>query len=451
MHIFGRTLLRWLLAAAVACGLAATCCAQDNPSLSNSAAGVLDEPPQTISATTVGIMLSSIFAYSITVPGLMLYFAGMVRRKNVLSVMMQCLGVTLLMSIVWVAWAASLALGVEPFLGTLAAQIQVADGTPMGSPDQLATVLFLGATFVLATCLICGALVERMRLLALVLFSVLWATIVFCPLCRWTLQPSGTSGLGWFAWTLDSAGAQAIHLAAGISALVSAVLVGRRLGYGMDDMRPHNLTYTTMGTALVWLGALGFHFGLTLTRHVGASAVNALFYAHLSMAGGALAWGAIEWLQRRRASILGIVSGVVAGFAGAAAGASQLHAMFGLPIGAAAGAAAFAACGPLKSRYKYDDSLDIFGVHAVAAAVGLVLVAALAGFGQIEGPMELPGFWQRLRGVSFGLGFTVVYSATCSLVILKVLDWLIGLRVPQESEMRGLDLSQHGQEGYIFN
>ena len=398
-----------------------------------------------LSARTVGVTLAAVIAFSTTIPGLMLFFAGMVRRKNVLCAMTQCLLMTLIMSLVWVGWGYSLAFAEGKLWGDLRFVGLTGIARDVAGSAQMAQCLLFCAAFALATSLLCGSVVERMRLLSLLLFSVLWGTFVFCPLCHWSLRGDSAMGVGWFQGTIDSCGAQAIHIAAGVSALVSALLVGRRLGYGMDDMRPHNLTYTTLGTAMIWVGALGMHFGMALSRGVTESAVNAVLFTHLSMAGGALSWAAIEWLQRRKPSILGLVSGVVAGFAGSAAGSSEVDCSLGFLVGLCCGVTAFAACGPFKNLFKYDDSLDIFGVHAVAGAMGLLVAALLAS------DVDTRNGFARLGAAGLGLLVTTAYSITVSLVILKALDWVFGLRVPQESEMRGLDISQHGQEGYIFN
>lgn len=400
---------------------------------------------------TLAVALAALFAYMTTIPGLLLYYAGMVRRKNVLSVMMQCMALTFLMSLVWITWGYSLAFGKShPLDGLGPARMLVPIGMEAPAATQLMHCFYHGAWFVLATCLLCGAVVERMRLVPLLLFGILWGTFVFCPICRWTNHPNDVTGTGPFAGALDFAGAQAVHIGAGVSALICAIVVGRRLGFGMDDMRPHNLTYTTAGAAVIWLGALGVHFGSALARGLPAEAINALVFTHLSISAAALTWAGLEWIQRRQASILGIASGTVAGFAGAAAAAGIVDSWLGVIFGTLAGAAASAACGPLKQYFRYDDSLDVFGVHAVAGATGLILAAVFANSASY-GDVTAAKMSVRMTGAVLGLALTAGYAAIVSLLILKLLDLLLGLRVLQEAEMRGLDLSEHGQEGYIFN
>ena len=408
-----------------------------------------------LSVTALGIATASFFAYLTTIPGLMLYYAGMVRRKNVLSVMMQCMALMFLMSLVWVLWGYALAFGEGRVLSSLSGPTgSITLGLDEPDDVRLARCFYHGSRFVLATCLLCGAVVERMRLRPMLLFGVLWGTFVFCPICHWTTQLQGVTGVGPFARTLDFAGAQPVHIAPGVSALICALVVGRRLGFGMDDMRPHNLTFTTTGAALIWLGALGMHFGSALAGGAPNSAISAIVFTHLSISAAATVWAGLEWIQRRKASILGIASGAVAGFAGAAAGVGITGTMLGVIVGAIAGAAALSASGPIKRYFRYDDSLDVFGVHAVAGATGLILTAIFAGsdsFGIPGSGPESVGMFDRLTGAVLGLALTAAYSAIVSLLILKLLDLLLGLRVLQEAEMRGLDLSEHGQEGYIFN
>lgn len=408
-----------------------------------------------LSLTVLALAAASLLAYVTAVPGLMLYYAGMVRRKNVLSVMMQCLALMFIMSVIWVGWGYSLAFSEDSPLGGFShLALTGFENSAPPSNARLTHCFYFGASFVLATCLLCGSLVERMRLLSMLVFGMLWGTLVFCPLCHWTLQPPGVVGRGWFGHTFDFAGGQAVHLSAGVSALIGAVIVGRRLGYGMDDMRPHNLSYTTLGAAIIWMGAVALHFGAAIAGGTPETAMNAVLFTNLSMAGAAISWAGLEWIQRRKASVLGIASGAVAGFAGAAAGASLASAPLGILVGVASGAAAYSACGPLKNFFAYDDSLDVFGVHAVAGATGLLWAAILANpayFGRSTPDAAAISMVGRVIGALVGMGLTTAYSASVTLLILKLLDMSIGLRVPQETEMRGLDLSQHGQEGYIFN
>ncbi len=414
------------------------------------------------------MLTSSALVLFMTAPGLAFFYSGLVRRKNVLGVMMQCLFLMGLMTVIWGLWGYSLAFGGgEGFLGSVIGnldyafmnQVKMQDGVaPMTVLDNLPDLTFMvfqGMFFIITPALICGAFAERMKFSTMVVFSILWGTIVYCPLAHWVWgggllaygEPGAIAG-----GALDFAGGTVVHISSGISALLCAILIGPRLGFGHDDMRPHNLTYTAMGAAMLWVGWFGFNAG-----SAGASnglAANALVVTHFSAAAGAVAWAVMEWITRGKASVLGTASGAVAGLVCITPASGFVQPMPALIIGVAGGVVCFFACSTLKSKFRYDDSLDAFGVHGVGGTVGAVLTGVFAT--KHVNPDYADGLFYDLQGgVTLMIGqvvavlVTVVFSLLATFAILKVLDQVMGLRVTQEEETQGLDLSQHGEEGYI--
>ena len=418
---------------------------------------------------TAWLLTSSALVLFMTAPGLALFYSGLVRRKNVLGVMMQCLFLMALMTTVWALYGYSLAfggIGRSPWLGTLdhvfLRGLVMSNGTAPDDPLRLglpglAFMAFQGMFFIITPALICGAFAERMRFSTMALFSVLWGTLVYCPVCHWVwaegvlaFQKPGSLAGG----ALDFAGGTVVHVSSGFSALVCAVIVGRRLGVGYEDMRPHNLTYTAMGGAMLWVGWFGFNAG-----SAGAAsdlAASALVATHFSAAAGALAWSAIEWRKRGKPSVLGAASGAVAGLVAITPACGYVQPMPSLFIGAAAGVTCYLTCSELKGRLRYDDTLDAFGVHGVGGALGAVLTGVFATTD--VNPAGANGlYYDQATGASLLTGqvvavlVTAAYSMLVTLVLLKLLDVTLGLRVPQESEILGLDISEHGEEGYIFS
>jgi Amt family ammonium transporter len=296
-----------------------------------------------------------------------------------------------------------------------------------------------------------------MKFSAMVLFSVLWGTLVYCPLCHWVWakgvlaynEPNAIAG-----GALDFAGGTVVHISSGASALICAIVIGRRLGFGTDDMRPHNLTYTALGAAMLWVGWFGFNAG-----SAGAAsdlAANAFVVTHFSASAGAVAWAVIEWITRGKPSILGTASGAVAGLVCITPASGFVQPMPALVMGAAAGVVCYFACSTLKSALGYDDSLDAFGVHGVGGTLGALLTGVFATTD--VNPAGAQGLFydpstgmSLLVGQAVAAGVTIVYAIVVTFILLKLLDVTIGVRVSQESEIRGLDLSEHGEEGYIFS
>jgi Amt family ammonium transporter len=328
----------------------------------------------------------------------------------------------------------------------------------VGNIPVLTHMLFQGMFFIITPALICGAFAERMKFSAMVLFSILWGTLVYCPLCHWVWSSGilayGSEHAGICAGgALDFAGGTVVHISSGVSALVCALLLGKRLGYGSEPMPPHNLTYTAMGAAMLWVGWFGFNAGSALGA--GAVAASAFAATHFAAAAGGLAWATMEWITRGKPSVLGTCSGVVAGLVCITPASGYVQPMPAIAMGVAAGVVCFLACTKLKAAFRYDDSLDAFGVHGVGGTLGAILTGVFATravndvskegklLGLIEG-----GNLLTAQVIAAGITWGVAILAT--FVILKVLDATIGLRVSREAEIEGLDLSQHGEEGYIY-
>ena len=403
-----------------------------------------------------------------TAPGLALFYGGLVRKKNVLGVMMQCFFLMGLMTVIWALYGYSLAFGGDgAYIGNFDHVFMEgiervwneetnSPETPMnGAIPALTFMLFQGMFFIITPALICGAYAERMKFSTMVVFTILWGTFVYCPLAHWVwgggiLAFAGDHSIAGGA--LDFAGGTVVHISSGVSALVCALVLGRRLGWGHEDMRPHNLTYTVMGAAMLWVGWFGFNAGSELASDDLTS--SAFATTHFAAAAGAIGWAFMEWLARGKPSVLGTASGAIAGLVCITPGAGFVNVMPALIMGAAAGIVCYFACGALKAAFKYDDSLDAFGIHGVGGTLGAVLTgvfATRAAWDIAEGePLGLLEGGNVLWGQIVAVGITIGYCAVATFILLKILDVVMGLRVSQEGEVRGLDMNEHGEEGYIF-
>ena len=426
------------------------------------------------------MLTSTALVLFMTAPGLAMFYGGLVRRKNVLSVMMQCLFLMGLMTVLWGVVGYSFAFGGDdPYFGNgeflFMQGVQRtwdtstnASVTPMHDAiPELTFMLFQGMFFIITPALICGAFAERMKFSTMVVFSVLWGLLVYCPICHWVWDggilafvPSkvGGGGLedgnGWMGGALDFAGGNVVHISSGISALLCAILLGKRLGFGTEDMRPHNLTYTSLGAAMLWVGWFGFNAGSELASDGLTS--SAFCVTHFSAAAGAVAWAVMEWLTRGKPSVLGTASGAVAGLVCITPAAGFVQPMPALLFGALAGVCCYFACFKLKAAFGYDDSLDAFGVHGVGGTLGAILTGVFAtracwdiNNGQPIGLIE-SGNARVLIGQIVAVAVTWIFSLVVTFVILKVLDLTMGLRVAEREEIEGLDFSQHAEEGYIL-
>jgi Amt family ammonium transporter len=428
------------------------------------------------------MLTSSALVLFMTAPGLAMFYGGLVRKKNVLSVMMQCLFLMGLMTVLWALYGYSLSFGGSgPYIGNgeylFMQNVERSwpkDGEliePMfneGLPTQiplLTHMLFQGMFFIITPALICGAFAERMKFSSMVVFLILWGTLVYCPLCHWvwdggilafntTEAIEAGTGNSIAGGALDFAGGTVVHISSGISALVCAIVLGRRIGWGQDDMRPHNLTYTAMGAAMLWVGWFGFNAGSELAcDHLTSSAFAV---THFSAAAGALAWAAYEWITRGKPSVLGTASGAVAGLVCITPAAGFVNTMPSLVMGALAGVVCAYACGSLKHRFKYDDALDAFGVHGIGGTLGAILTGVFAtrACWDIDGGLPLGlmegGGTRILIGQIVAVAITWIYSIVVTLILLKLVDAVMGLRVNEAAERSGLDVSQHEEEGYIL-
>lgn len=404
-----------------------------------------------------------------TAPGLALFYGGLVRKKNVLSMLMQCVFLMGMMTCLWAIYGYSLAFGgSNPYIGNLDyllmnnvsrfwSEEQGLALTPMeGAIPRLTHMLFQGMFFIITPALICGAFAERMKFGAMVLFSALWGTIVYCPLAHWVwgggILAFGGNG-AWAGGALDFAGGTVVHISSGVTALVAAMVIGPRIGHHTEPMPPHNLTYTALGASMLWFGWFGFNAGSELM--VDGITSSAFATTHFAAAAGAVAWAGFEWLQRGRPTLLGASSGAVAGLVCITPAAGFVNLMPALLMGLAAGIACYLACSTLKATFKYDDSLDAFGVHGVGGTLGAVLTGVFAtraiwdiADGAPLGIIE--GNFQTIIGQIVATLVTWVFAALVSFALLKIIDLTIGLRVESNAERQGLDVTEHGEEGYIF-
>lgn len=414
------------------------------------------------------MLIASALVLFMTAPGLAMYYGGLVRKKNVLSVLMQCVFLMAAMTVVWALVGYSLAFGGSGWLvGNLdfVAMRNVArfwdpvSGEPLtpmydGALPRMTHMLFQCMYFIITPAIICGAFAERMKFSAMVTFSILWGLCAYCPLAHWVWGGGLLSyGTGLVGGSLDFAGGTVVHVSSGVAALVAALAVGPRLGHRQEPMPPHNLTYTTLGAALLWIGWFGFNGGNAL--RIDGIAASALVNTQFSAAAGALAWAGCECWQRCRPSVLGASTGAVAGLVGITPGAGFVGPMAALAIGAVVGVGCFLACYRLKRLLGYDDSLDAFGVHAVGGTLGSLMTGLLAtraawnvAGGRAVGAIE--GNWSTLLGQLVACSITWMYVALVSFILLKVIDVTLGLRVSSTMERQGLDVTQHGEEGYIF-
>ena len=414
--------------------------------------------PALNSGDTAWMLTATALVLYMTIPGLALVYGGMVRSKNVLSVMMQCFAITGLMSILWVVYGYSMAfdttgmekgvLNFNSFVGGFSKAF-LSGVTPENLTS--ATALFPEAVFItfqmtfaiITPALIVGAFAERMKFSAMLVFMGIWFTLVYAPIAH--MVWSGDGALMWDWGVLDFAGGTVVHINAGIAGLVCCLVLGKRKGYPTTPMAPHNLGYTLMGAAMLWIGWFGFNAGSAAAAN--GTAGMAMLVTQIATAAAALGWMFAEWIGHGKPSALGIASGVVAGLVAITPAAGTVGPMGALVIGLASGVICYFCATTLKRRLGYDDSLDAFGVHGVGGIIGAILTGvfaapALGGFGTVTDiGMQV---WIQAKGVIF----TVVYTAIVTYVILKVLDLVMGLRVNEEEESVGLDLAQHNERGY---
>jgi Amt family ammonium transporter len=409
-------------------------------------------PPKIDTGDTAWMLVSAALVLLMT-PGLALFYGGMVRTKNVLGTIMHSFIIIALVTVQWILWGYSLAFG--PDIGGAIGSLSWFGLNGVGLdpyPDYAATVphqafMIYQAMFAIITpALITGAIAERMKFSTFVVFTLLWTTLVYDPIAHWVW---GVGGWIRSMGALDFAGGTVVHISSGISALAAALLVGKRKGFGRDPMGPHNLPMTITGAAILWFGWFGFNAGSAIAA--GKLSTSAFVVTHIATAGAALSWAAAEWVYRGKPTTLGAASGAVAGLVAITPASGFVGPISALIIGLAAGILCYAGVMG-KNRLGYDDSLDVVGVHGVggtwgALATGLFATKAINDAGANGLFFGNPG----LFGVqALAVLATWVYAFVVTLVLLKVLDWIMGLRVSEEEEEMGLDLSQHSEVGYNF-
>ena len=403
-------------------------------------------------ANTSWILTSTALVLFMTIPGLSLFYGGLVRSKNVLSVLMQCFAVTCLASIIWFAFGYSLAFGdggsMNAWIGNLDNILMgnIQEDTMAGDIPESVFALFQMTFAVITPALIVGAFAERMRFSAMLLFSALWLIAVYSPVTHWVW------GGGWLGemGLLDFAGGTVVHITAGVAALVAALVLGNRKGFPQQAMPPHNLTMTVTGAGMLWVGWFGFNGGSALAAN--GDAGMAMLVTHISAAAGSLAWMTMEWVKHGKPSVLGIVTGMVAGLGTITPASGFVGPGGALLIGLSAGVICYYATQAIKQRWKIDDSLDVFPVHGVGGILGTLLAGIFAsdalGAFSGQGYNEGMNMASQVQVQIVGIVATFVYTAIVTFVLLKLVDAMLGLRIDEEDETMGLDLAEHDERGY---
>jgi len=414
----------------------------------NASAGEID------GGDTAWILTATALVLFMTIPGLSLFYAGLVRSKNVLSVLMQCFALTCLMSLVWFAIGYTLAFGSDGveqgrWIGDLGNMFfaNIAIDSVNGTVPATLFAIFQMTFAIITPALIVGAFAERMRFSAMLLFSTLWMVLVYAPVCHWVWGGGWLGELG----LQDFAGGTVVHITAGAAALVAAVMIGPRRGFGSVAMPPHNLTLTVTGAGMLWVGWFGFNAGSALSAN--GSAAMAMLVTHLSASAGALSWMAMEWIRHGKPSVLGIVTGMVAGLGTITPASGSVGPAAAVVIGLGAGIICYFATNFLRNTLRLDDSLDVFPVHGVGGILGTLLAGVFcstqlgifSGNGFSDGVDSMGG---QLAVQATGVVATLVYTVVVTIVLLKLVGLLVGLRVDGDEETQGLDLVLHDERGY---
>jgi len=409
--------------------------------------GIAAAQDELSSGDTAWMLTSTALVLFMTIPGLSLFYGGMVRAKNALSVMMQCFVITCLVTVLWVLYAYSLAFGddISGVVGNLSKAMMAGVGVESlsGSIPETVFSMFQLTFAIITPALIVGAFAERMKFSALLWFMALWVTVVYAPIAHWVW------GGGWLGQmgVLDFAGGTVVHINAGVAGLVAALVMGKRRGYPTHPMKPSNLVLTMVGAGMLWVGWFGFNAGSELAAD--GTAGMAMMVTQVATAAAALTWMFLEWSNYGKPSALGLASGAVAGLVAITPASGFVGPMGALAIGVAAGFVCYLAVVKVKRSLGYDDSLDAFGVHGVGGFVGAILTGVFVdskfgGSGLAEG-VSMSG---QVIKQFMGAGATIVYCGVVSFILLKILDAVIGLRVGEEKEEMGLDLALHEEQGY---
>jgi Amt family ammonium transporter len=418
-----------------------------------SAAPALAAPADPLnSGDTAWMLTSSALVLMMTIPGLALFYGGMVRKKNVLATLAQSFGATCVVTLLWMIVGYSIAFtpngnaGMNQFLGgfkyLFLAPMGVKSVSALAGTIPESVYMFFQMTFAIITpALIAGALADRMKFSAFIIFMGAWLIAVYCPIAHWVWGGGWLGNLG----ALDYAGGTVVHLNAGTAALVTCLVLGPRKGYGVDNMAPHNLVLSVIGASLLWVGWFGFNAGSAVSS--GYNAGMAAVATQIATAAASLAWTGAEWVIAKKPSVLGMISGAVAGLVAITPASGYVNPMGALLIGLAAGAVCYLSAVHMKRLFGYDDSLDAWGVHGVGGALGAMLTGVFASNainGQGKGWLIDGNFHQMLIQF-YDVAATFVYCAVVTLIILKVIDWTIGLRVSRDVEIEGLDVNLHGE------
>jgi Amt family ammonium transporter len=457
MKLFGLNRLAGLLLAATIAGapLAAPAFAQDATAPAPIAAAAPAAPaapaPEEAkpwapdSGDTAWMLTSTALVLMMTIPALGLFYGGMVRRKNVLATITQSFAITALATVLWMVVTYSLAFtanpdpGINKFVGGFDRVLM--HGMTMDAPNALAgtipesVFMMFQMTFAIITpALIAGAFAERMKFSGMLLFMTLWSIVVYAPIAHWVWGGGFLGGAG----VLDFAGGTVVHINAGVAGLVCALVLGKRKGYGTDNMAPHNLVLTMIGASMLWVGWFGFNAGSAVGSN--ALAGQAMLNTQVATAMAALAWMVVEWFERKKPSLLGLCSGAVAGLVAITPASGFVNAEGALIVGAAAGVGCYLSAVWLKRLFKYDDSLDAFGVHGIGGIIGALLTGVLA-----DAAVNSLGEGASLGKQVYGVVFTIGWTAIATWVILMICKFTTGIRVSEEEEVEGLDMALHGE------
>jgi Amt family ammonium transporter len=404
--------------------------------------------PAIDSGDTAWMLTSTALVLMMTIPGLALFYGGMVRKKNVLTIVMQVFATTCIVTVAWMVlgytWAFTDGGGMQKYLGGMSQFLL--KGMTLDSTNSLAgtipesVFMTFQMTFAIITpALIVGAFADRMKFSALVLYMTLWLLFVYAPIAHWVWGGGFLGGAG----VLDFAGGTVVHINAGIAGLVTALYLGKRTGYGSENMAPHNLVYSLTGASLLWVGWFGFNAGSAVAA--GGRAGMAMAVTQIATATAALAWMFAEWLVHKKPSVLGIISGAVAGLVAITPASGFVGPVGALWIGAAAGVGCFFASTTVKRALGYDDSLDVFGVHCIGGIIGAILtgVFAVEAIGAAKGALEgnVGQIWTQIEGVAV----TLIWSGVVTFIILIIVNIITGVRVSQAVEVEGLDINLHGE------
>jgi Amt family ammonium transporter len=410
--------------------------------------GAATQEPKLDSGDTAWMLTSVALVLMMTIPGLALFYGGMVRKMNVLATVVQSFAITCLVTVLWTVCTYSMAFTEgTPFVGGFSRFLL--SGMTMEGVNELAKTIpesvymCFQMTFAIITpALICGAFADRMKFSAMLWFIGLWSICVYAPIAHWVWGPGGFLN---DAGLLDFAGGTVVHINSGVAGLMAALMIGKRRGYPTEPMAPHNLVFSVTGASLLWVGWFGFNAGSATAAN--ASAGMAMAVTQIATATAALSWMFAEWMLKRRPSVLGIVSGAVAGLVAITPASGFVDPRGALIIGIAAGVICYWATTGLKHAFGYDDSLDAFGVHGIGGAVGAILtgVLAVAWVGGEGHSGLIDGNPHQVIVQLYGVGCTAVYDALVSLALLKLIDLTIGLRVDIDAEREGLDLALHGE------